>query len=718
MTSDSNRREFLATMTAVIAASALPTYAYPSGWHAQGQAHAAMLPGQIAYGTDYYAEDWPPERVEADARLMREAKFHTVRLADTNWERLEPEDDRYEFTWLDRVLKILNSHGIQAILCTSSYVPPAWLVEKHPDFYLVNEDGVRHRWGGMGFMCLNNPLYRQYVARLVTALGTHYGRHSGVVGWQIDNEMGQWGAECYDEHYCQPKFRQYLKNKFGTIDELNRRLLTVSYGHSYSSWDQILLRTNTPEDALQAPLVLESKRFFSFNIAEFLTFQAGLLRQHTSGQFITHNGPAVSRNCFEFAEPLDFLSADSYPHVGEFRAPAFSTDLMRGFNRGKSFQVLEIRSGTFGGYTLGDATPPPGLARLWAWQTLAHGADGLLFFRWRMSNGGSEQYWQGLLNYDGSPSAAFPEVARMGEELERVGPEFIRAETPASVAEIMSYDSLWALHIGDPKFPYFAQLKAFSNAFHHWSLNVDFVEPAGDLSKYKVVAAPSLHVVNPTIVTNLETFVSDGGILILTARSGFKNQDNLATQMPPGPLERMARVWVRNFTLLEQSSVQHWLDFDEDKTGYEPSPDNLIRSASPDWPGEYRARGWADILDPDGAETLFRYQKDYYAGRAAVTVTDYGKGKVIYVGTLLEPRFYTDLARRACEWGKVDLGPEIPEGMDFALRRKGQRSFRFFLNFSDDPKVLNIPGQHRDLISGSTFVNHVTVPPLDLCLLA
>jgi beta-galactosidase len=676
-----------------------------------------LLSDQIEYGTDYYAEDWPPEKVETDAQLMQQAKFRTVRLVDTNWERLEPEEGRYDFAWLDRVLAILNRHGIRAILCTSSYVPPAWLIQKHPDFYLVHGDGTRHRWGGMGYMCLNNPIYLQYVAKLITALASHYGRHPGVIGWQIDNEMGGWGYACYDADYCVPKFRQYLKKKFGTLDELNRRLLTVSYGHAYSSWDQIPLRESVADDAQQAPLLLEVQRFFSANITQFMAFQASLLRQYTSGQFITHNGPSRTGNGFDFAKPLDFLCDDSYPRVGEYIAPAFATDVMRGFNRGKPFLLLEHRSGSFGGFTLGDVTPPPGLARLWAWQTLAHGADGVLFFRWRMSNGGSEQYWQGLLNYDGSPGRAFPEVSRMGDELEKVGSDFAHAETPSSVAEVMSYDSLWTLHLGGASFPYSDQMQAFLNSFRHWGLNVDFVEPTEDLGKYKVVVAPTLHVVDPSIAENLERFVVGGGVLILTARSGSKNQDNLATQVPPGLLAHLAKVRVTDFTLLEQRPQPTWFGFPSEEGAYRPSPENRIKSASPDWPGEYTAKGWADILDPDGAQTLFRYQKDYYSGRAAVTLADYGKGKVIYVGTLLEPRFYSDLARRACEWAKVSPGPEIPEGMDFALRQGKQHSFRFLLNFSESLKSVALPGKYRDILSGKTFNGQITVPSLDLVVL-
>ena len=188
------------------------------------RAAAQLLSQQVEYGTDYYAEDWPPERVEIDARLMQQAKFRTVRLVDTNWERLEPQEGRYDFGWLDRVIEILNRHGMKVVLGTSSYMPPAWLIQAHPEFYLVNEAGVRRRWGGIGDMCLNNPLYLQYVKKLVTALATHYGHNPAVIGWQIDNEMGGWGYTCYDTDYCVPKFRQYLKKKFGTLDELNRRL--------------------------------------------------------------------------------------------------------------------------------------------------------------------------------------------------------------------------------------------------------------------------------------------------------------------------------------------------------------------------------------------------------------------------------------------------------------------------------------------------------------
>ena len=168
---------------------------------------AGQLPSDpIQFGTDYYPEDWPPERTEIDAQLMQQAKFTFVRVADTNWERMEPEEGHYDFAWLDRVVDILHRHGMRVVMCTSSYIPPAWLIQKHPDFYLVQEDGSRHRWGGEGYMCLNNPAYLQYVAKLVNALAEHYGHNPGVIGWQIDNEMEAGGTLATMTIIARPSF--------------------------------------------------------------------------------------------------------------------------------------------------------------------------------------------------------------------------------------------------------------------------------------------------------------------------------------------------------------------------------------------------------------------------------------------------------------------------------------------------------------------------------
>jgi beta-galactosidase len=708
-----SRRQFI---TALGALAASPRFAF---------SQAARVPGpwtrsgKINFGADYYVEDWPAERLEIDAQLMAQAGFNTVRLIDTNWQRLEPIEGKYSFAWLDHALEVLNRYKIQAILCTSSYAPPPWLIAKHPEISLIDEEGHRHPSGGLGWLCLNNPTYRLYVEKLVVALGLHYGHHAGVIGWQIDNEFGYWGQECYDPLYCLPAFRYYLQAKFVTLEELNRRLHTVSYGHEYTAWDQINLRLHihSDGDSLQVPLVLEARRFFSHNFVQFMDFQAKLLRTHTTGQFITHNGPNTANNVFDLARPLDFLGEDNYPQVTQFAQPAFLTDLMRGANHGNTFQVLEMRSGTLGSYTLGDATPPPGLVRLWAWQEIAHGSDGTLFFRWRRNNAGAEPYWQGLLQNDGTPAPPYREIAQMGAELRQHGDRLAQAPSPARVAGIVSYDSDWATNIGFTNYPYFEQLASWTQAFRRMQLNVDLVEPNSDLSPYQIVFAPALYIVDEAITRWLQDFVTQGGTLILGPRAGVANEDDVARLTPPGPLASLAQVRVDSFTLLGKISSNAQPPAVSNSPAYKPAANNIIRSVSADWPGPFSAGVWADLFTLTGAQPLYHYTEDFYAGQPAIAMAETGKGRTVYIGTILVESFYLAFVERLCRLAGVPAGPLLPEAVDFAIRQKSGATFRFLLNFGKEAQTVVLTGNHQDLLTGSQFSGSVAIPPFDLRIL-
>jgi beta-galactosidase len=368
--------------------------------------------------------------------------------------------------------------------------------------------------------------------------------------------------------------------------------------------------------------------------------------------------------------------------------------------------------------TLSEAITPEGLIRLWGWQTLAHGADGLLFFRWRMSSGGSEQYWQGLLDYDGQPNRAYREISRIGSDLKAIGAAFAKASTVSAVAQVMSYDSLWALHIGDSKFPYFEEMISFNRSFRRLGLNLDVVQPESDFSKYKIVLAPTLHVVSPEIVARLESFVSAGGVLVLSARSGFKTSENLGVEMPlPGLLRKLIGARVPEFTMLAEAHRASPSSDLSEQGVYLPSIGNEIASATDGWLGRYKASVWADLLEPEGATVLFRYTQDFYAGRAAVTISNYGKGKVVYVGAILEGSFYLDLARRCCSWAEVAEGPAIPEGVDYAVRRGAMGDVHFVLNFTTSSQEIAMRGGYRDMVKGSRFHDKITVSPLDFLIL-
>ncbi|HSB75136.1 MAG TPA: beta-galactosidase, partial [Terriglobales bacterium] len=369
-------------------------------------------PHSIYFGADYYAEDYSADQVERDAAAMEKAGFNMVRMLDTNWAAIEPHDGQFTFGWLDRVLATLGRHGIRAILGVPSYVPPYWLLRAHPEIMALTRDGVRYRPGGMGGVDLLDPVYLRYVRRLDEALAGHYGHDARVVGWQIDNELGIWGSGCYNAD-CLTAFHAYLRRKFHSVETLNRTWGTVSYGHQFTSFDEVPLDWQPVAEGHQSSLEFEVRRFFTATQVEFVRRQAEVFRRLAPGQFITHNAPGPNLGCdyFRLARPLDFMSFDNYPGMGDHRQ-AMLLDLARGYNQGAPYLILEEMAGAPGPYTLSGPQPPPGQLRLWAYETLAHGADGVLFFRWRTARSGSEEFWQGLLDPAGDSTRRLAEISR------------------------------------------------------------------------------------------------------------------------------------------------------------------------------------------------------------------------------------------------------------------------------------------------------------------
>ncbi len=406
--------------------------------------------GKFVYGVDYYPEAWAESRWEKDAEMMQAAGINFVRLAEFAWVKMEPEEGKFDFTWLDRALKVLNAHGIRAVLGTPTASPPAWLYAKYPDIAAMDEHGVRYRFGSRQNVCLNSPNFRAAVRRIVTAMAEHYKDHPGVLGWQIDNELG--GPNCYDS-YCQAAFQKWCRSKYQTLDGLNHAWGTIFWGHTYSAWTQVPLPWNTLDDSHNPSLALDYDRFFSDSTADYLKLQAGILRRISPSKAITHNEMGMFDNIdySELNRPLDFVAWDNYPMFGSdyasYFGPGLAHDLMRGSKDNQNFMVMEEQGGLPGWQIFWGRQAPAALFRLWAYQAIAHGADGVCFFRWRTSRYGTEQYWQGVLDQDSYPNSRYQVVAQMGKELPKLTELLRGSKVVSPVALLVSPDSRWAFHI-------------------------------------------------------------------------------------------------------------------------------------------------------------------------------------------------------------------------------------------------------------------------------
>ena len=653
------------------------------------------------YGADYYPEHWPEERWAEDARLMQEAGLTVARMAEFAWTRMEPREGVYEFGWLDRAIELLAEHDIQTVLGTPTAAPAAWLMRAYPECFLVDEHGQRLTYGHRRNYCPTNPIYREYSARIVTAMAEHYAGNPYVIGWQIDNEFGD---RCYCQA-CQRAFQEWLMGRYGSLEVLNAAWGTDFWSHLYAAWREIPLPWATSYTHNPA-LALDYRRFMSDTYAEYQGLQVDILRRLSLGKFITHNLMGFhypKLNYFDLAEGLDFISWDNYPRfraLPDVPARALSHDTMRGL-KDANFWVMEAQSGPAGQTQLG-TTPRPGEIPFWAWQAIAHGADGIVYFRWRTCRFGAEEYWHGILDHDGVPRRRYREVAGMGATLGRAGAEIEGSGFKARAAMLLSYDSRFAFQ-NQPNNPDFSYETLFTGCYRAlWKQNVgvDIVSPVVDLSDYAVVVAPALYILPEDTADRLREYVADGGALVTTCRSGVMDEHNVVVnQALPGLLADVCGVEVDEYDSL-----------DPEMTTSVVAADSLGGEA-------YTSRVWADVLEPRGADVLACYASDYYAGRAAVTTHRFGQGQAVYVGTVADQDFLDRLVDWLCEERGIAAPLGVPQGVELTVRESGDARLLFILNGTDREQSIDLGDGGRDLITGEVVSGYVRLEPLGVAII-
>lgn len=654
----------------------------------------------IRFGVDYYPEQWPEERWKIDAQLMAEAGFNVVRLAEFAWARLEPREGLCNFDWLDSAIEILNTYGMQVILGTPTASPPPWVMEKYPDAYIVRVDGGRATYGGRREYCPNHPGYRQAGREMVTAMAAHYANHPAVIGWQIDNEFG---SRCYCP-FCAQAFHSWLLRCYGSLDELNERWGTIFWSHVYTKWSQIPPPLSSG-DSHNPGLVLDFARFSSDSYVNFQQEQVDILRQKCPRKMVTHNFMGFGYkliNYFHLAKTLDLVSWDNYPR-GFWKnrldldpsQMALGHDTMRGLKQ-MNFWVMEQQAGPSGWETL-SFSPRPGELRLWAYQAIARGADGVVFFRWRTARYGTEQYWHGLLDHDGTPGRRYHEIRQMGTELKFIGDQIAGGKVQTSVAMLLSYDSRWAFDLqpNNADFDYSTHFHQIYHSLFGHNVMVDVVDGLGDLSGYNLVIAPALYVLSQAVAQNLRAFVQAGGVLVCTARTGVKDEANaVVNQRLPGLLADVLGIEVEDY----DAPSSEW------KNELEFSIPRIAGSRPP------AATLWCDVLKPTTAQVVARYTREYYAEKPAITLNQYGKGKAIYVGTFGDALMYERMASWWLSLAAVRPLMKAPDGVEITERWQGDSRLLFILNHSASPATVELEDEYVDILSAKVIRETAAIP--------
>lgn len=630
------------------------------------------------FGVDYYPEHWDKSEWKEHAKLMKRGNFNIVRIAEFAWSRLEPRENEFDFLWLDEIIEILAAEGIKVILGTPTAAPPKWLANKY-DVLMRDKYGRARGWGSRRECCSNNSYYIMRSNIIVNKLAERYGKNPNVAGWQIDNEFGcHDSTRCFCEH-CQREFANWLANKYKDISELNKRYGTVFWSQEYESFEDVILPAYTSCEgthgdawAHNPSLDMDFYRFSSDSWVKYEQMQIDIIRQYSDAP-VTHNfmGHFSDIDYYKLGAPLDFVSWDNYVNNQwnrgeEYEATAMAHELMRGV-KNKNFWVMEQQSGPCGWDKFG-GTPRPGQLRLWTYQAIAHGCEGVLYFRFKSAPFGMEQYWLGLVDHDGIPRRRFDEIGETGAEIKRLSHIFEGAENKTDVLIVKSYEEVWGHKIKShvEGFDYRDLLYSYYKANNHLGTNPACGSEDMISDEYKVVYMPAYSMVSDELKPRLESYVSNGGTLVLTYRSGIKNRDNcMVTDTLPGNLRNLAGITVEEF---------------------DSSPIEVVLSD-----GFGKSRLWRDIITADTAKTKIKYESEYYAGTPAVTVNSYGKGFVWYIACDLEEKVIDALVTEISDMAGAEYTLN-PDGVEIVKRVCDGKEYVMLLNYTDAEQKTNITG--------------------------
>ena len=689
------RRLFLANASALLATSGMRAQLWALS--APGKSDAST-PSVMLLGVDYYPDQTPEFLWEEDARMIAETGFTNVRVAEFAWSLMEPSEDKFDFAWLRRAVVTLQKHGIQVILGTPSAAPPPWLTAKYPDVLMVNDQGMTVSPGGRRFTCPTNKVYRRLSLDIATEMARSFADTPGVIGWQIDNEftLQRWGR-CYCK-FCRAGFQDWLRTKYGTLDEINSKWGTAFWSQVYTDFSQIPVPLPSNGDP-NPGLALDYDRYQSYANASFLEAQLAMLRKTCPKHFVTTNNvgaPLDTIDLHELYKNLDFVCHDNYPGFAQMFIPGGSPDAvatmislghdsMRGVKDGKPFMIMEEQSGKAGQSFF---SPPPrkGQIRLWTYQAIAHGAMGLNYFRWDTANFGAEEYWHGMLNHDRSKSPSFDEIQQTVKELKTLGQEMLQSSYVSNAALFFDLHSAWATVIqpGNTKLAFASQLTAWYGSIASTHIGIDVIQPESDLARYKAVFAPLPYVVSPQEAANIRKFVQAGGLFVGGFRLGVKDENSQIVRTPlPGLLRDVMGATVKDYMPIYTEKIG--VNFSSLLAG--PDADCSL---------------WADILQPSSASVLATYTAGPYSGESAITMNSFGQGKAVYLGADLDPASLARVFAALLESAGLKSSFDVPRGVELCTRKSGAKEWTFLLNHTGATQAVTLPGQFKDLLTGAT----------------
>lgn len=619
----------------------------------------------IETGVYYYPEAWDTAQWDRDLKKMADMGFEFTHVAEFAWAMLEPEEGKFEFKWLDRVLELAHKHGLKVIMCTPSATPPVWLTTKYPETLVVNADGQQAQHGTRTHGSWSSTKFNEKVERVVTEMAKHYATDKRIWGWQLDNEPSHYGTIDYNPEARQ-RFIAWAKKKYVSIDKLNKAWGTSFWSGVYADFDQIQLpNTKLLFAGIASPhQMLDFKRFNADECARFLTSQNNTLRKYIStNQFVTTNFMHSHTDVDPFrSKDLDFITYTMYPVAGYTNGMGdqgfrlgdpwrifFANDFFRPIKGITGVMELQPGQVNWGSY---NPQPLPGAIRAWLWSSFAGDLNLICSYRFRQPLAGGEQYHYGMVGTDGvTPTPGGNEYAQFITEIKTLRKLYKdKATKPADyekrrMAILYNADNNWNedFQKQTTQWSYFDNMLKYYKSAKSFFAPVDFIDESADFNKYKVMVVPAYQLVDNILVEKLKQYAENGGHLVLTCRSGQKDRNGLLWQGP----------WAAPIIDLIGAKIKFYDVLPENKYG-----DIKIGANT------FRWNNWGDVLEPlKGTEVVGTYADQYYAGNSAVVSRRAGKGSVTYIGADTDDGKMERYILKSV-YAKTGLTiPDLPEGV-------------------------------------------------------
>lgn len=671
-----------------------------------------MKTDKLYFGAAYYSEYLPYDRVEKDMEMMEKAGMNVIRIAESTWSTLEPQEGVYDFTHIDRMLNAAARHHISVIVGTPTYAVPTWLVKKYPDILAITQNG-RERYGHRQNMDITNPDYLSHAERIIRVLMEHVKDVPHVIGYQLDNETKSYGTA---GPRVQAMFVDYLKEKFPDINDFNHEFGLDYWSNRVNDWDDFPDVRGTINQSLAA----EFCKFQRSLVTKFLSWQADIVREYKrEDQFITQNfdfdwtthsvGYQSQVDQYDAARCMTVAGADIYHPSNEELTGAEITvcgNISRSLKK-DNYLILETEA-----QGLTPWLPYPGQLRLQAYSHIANGSNSVMYWHWHSIHNAIESYWKGVLSHDFSENETYREAVMIGSEWNKIGSHLKNLKKENKIAIMLDNASL----TGFSQFPlenagangYNTVMRWFSDALYRLNIEYDMISSKErDFSGYECLIVPALYSAPESLLLALDSYVKNGGHLITTFRSGFSDEYlKIYPDMQPHILHECLGLHYDQFTHphhVDVVPVQNDIATTSQEHFSHSDNSAVFLNSS--------AREWMELITCDTATPVLKYSHPAYERYAAAAKNRYGNGSSLYFGTmfenneLLESVLLSFLHEAGFSGGDLSSdAPHYPLIVKRGVNDLG-KELCYYLNYSKDPVSVTHRGKDGiELISDTVIV--------------